>query len=371
MKIGIKGFMMFDDYEETMTSNSWKYLLDNCVVYPDKNRFKADIADSLYVDLFIEKHSEMKEQNKRFVVIIEDTEGHWFENKLHINLHKVLEEAKIPPQDILFITNDYHVDKHYSDWCETMGIKEKINVLSLPFFVCRMLDTFYGIHYTSRNNSNPNMNVKIKNLDTIESKKPNKKFIALMGGKTYSRSTMWNFYENNKFIKEQGHISYLGKNIVLPNSWKTEADKKRILKSESNFSIDNLVQYHQDSYFSVVAETGSGLMLSEKILKPIVHCHPFMVFNNNDVGYLKLLKKYGFETFPEWFDESYDEIEDNDARFRFIQKEITRLCNMSNEHLSELYKSVEDKLIHNKNNFLNFDLVFERKFIKDLTEISK
>ena len=117
---------MFEDYGKSMTSNSWKYLLDNCVVYPDKNRFELDIADSLYVDLFIEKYKEMKEQNKRFVVIIEDTEAHWMECKLHITLHKVLKEAKIPPQDILFITNDYHVEKHYSDWCKTMGIKEKM-----------------------------------------------------------------------------------------------------------------------------------------------------------------------------------------------------------------------------------------------------
>ena len=34
-------------------------------------------------------------------------------------------------------------------------------------------------------------------------------------------------------------------------------------------------------------------------------------------------------------------------------------------------KCVEDKLIHNKNNFLNFDSIFEREFTKDLTEISK
>ena len=354
-------------YTASITKKSWDCLQDKCVVYPEKHIRKKALVESLYVDLFIEKHKEMKEQNKRFVVIIEDTEAHWMAYKLHIKLHKICEEAKVPPQDILFVTNDYHVDKHYSDWCETMGIKEKINVLSLPFYVYRTLDTLLGL----RNKCNPNMKVKIKNLDTIESKKPNKKFIALMGRETPSRSTMWNFYESNKFIKESGYISYIEKNVVLPNSWKTEADKKRILNNESNFSIDNLVQYHQDSYFSVVAETNSGLMLTEKIVKPLFHCHPFIVFNDYGVGYLKYLRRLGFETFPEWFDESYDEIEDKDVRFRFIQKEITRLCNMSNEHLSELYNSVEDKLIHNKNNFLDFDLIFERKFIKDLTEISK
>ena len=93
-------------YSASITKKCWYYLQDNFVVYPEKNRFKKNIAGSLYVDLFIEKHSEMKEQNKRFVVIIEDMEGHWFECNLHTKLHKILEEAKIPPQDILFITND-------------------------------------------------------------------------------------------------------------------------------------------------------------------------------------------------------------------------------------------------------------------------
>ena len=366
---------MFDDYRKSMTSNSWKYLLDNCVVYPDKNRFELDIADSLYVDLFIEKYKEMKEQNKRFVVIIEDTEAHWMGCKLHINLHKVLKEAKIPPQDILFITNDYHVEKHYSDWCKTMGIKEKINVIYFQSYLLRML-TMRGPKkgWSSKECTCANRELHTHECtDTYvrENEELSKKFICLMGRKTTSRDEMWNFYQENNFVKEQGHISYLDKDVILPNSWSHKDDKKRILNGESNLLTDNLVEYHQDCYFSIVAETNSGTMLSEKINKPLFYYHPFIVFSDVGIGYLKLLKKYGFETFPEWFDESYDEIEDNDVRFRFVQKEIKRLCNMSNEYLSELYKSVEDKLIHNKNNFLDFDLIFEREFIKDLTEILK
>ena len=223
---------MFDDYRKSMTSNSWKYLLDNCVVYPDKNRFELDIADSLYVDLFIEKYKEMKEQNKRFVVIIEDTEAHWMGCKLHINLHKVLKEAKIPPQDILFITNDYHVEKHYSDWCKTMGIKEKINVIYFQSYLLRML-TMRGPKkgWSSKECTCANRELHTHECtDTYvrENEELSKKFICLMGRKTTSRDEMWNFYQENNFVKEQGHISYLDKDVILPNSWSHKDDKKRI-----------------------------------------------------------------------------------------------------------------------------------------------
>jgi len=44
---------------------------------------------------------------------------------------------------------------------------------------------------------------------------------------------------------------------------------------------------------------------------------------------------------------------------------------MSNKDLYKMYKSVEDKLIHNRNNLLNLSKIIEEKFINDLMEISK
>ncbi len=50
--------------------------------------------------------------------------------------------------------------------------------------------------------------------------------------------------------------------------------------------------------------------LTEKIFKPLAYGMPFMVIGNR--GSLQRLRDLGFKTFPEWFDESYDE-EDNYA----------------------------------------------------------
>lgn len=45
--------------------------------------------------------------------------------------------------------------------------------------------------------------------------------------------------------------------------------------------------------------------LTEKIFKPLAYGMPFMVIGNR--GSLQRLRDLGFQTFPEWFDESYDE----------------------------------------------------------------
>ena len=355
--------ILYDYYAKSFTDKSWDYLQDKCVVYPDKNRYRKNITDSLYVDLFVEKHNEMKKTNKKFIAVIEDTEGHWMETNLHKNLHDVIEQANVPAQNILVITPDEPASKNYSNWCDGgYTAKEKINFISSQCYIQRQLSLGGG---TSESWVNRNWSFTSK-------EKTSKKFICLMGVKTPIRNTMWDFYESNKFVKNQGYISYLHKNVILPNSWvdSIKNGEGRIKNAESGPQIDNLVSYYKDSYFSVVSETNSALWFTEKIMKPLLHSHPFMVFNSN-IGFIKLLKKYGFETFPEWFDESYDEIENIDERIQFIKKEIDRLCHMSNKDLYKMYKSVEDKLIHNRNNLLNLSKIIEEKFINDLMEISK
>ena len=350
----------FTNYK-LVSKEASKYVVHNSVIYPDINRFKQDIADSLYPDLFIESYNELKKQGKDFIVIIEDTEAHWMETNLHINLHNVLEKAKISPQDILFITNDELANKKYNNWCETENIKEKINFISCQCLIQR--------HLWDNNINEKWHDWMNRNWSFTANEEVSKKFICLMGVKYYIRDEMWNFYESNKFVKEQGHISYLAKNVILPNSWQDILNgEERIKNAESSPQNDNLVDYHKDSYFSVLLESNSALWFTEKIMKPLLHAHPFMVFNT-EIGYIKLLKKYGFETFPEWFDESYDEIEDIDERLNFIKKEIVRLCNMSNKDLYKMYKSVEDKLIHNRNNLLNFSITIEKQFINDLKNL--
>ncbi len=54
--------------------------------------------------------------------------------------------------------------------------------------------------------------------------------------------------------------------------------------------------------------------LTEKIFKPLAYGMPFMVIGNK--GSLQRIRDLGFKTFPEWFDESYDEMDNYSLRTR-------------------------------------------------------
>ena len=133
--------------------------------------------------------------------------------------------------------------------------------------------------------------------------------------------------------------------------------------SKNDFRTDRYIhtQHFTDTYFSLVTETtwehfdwgiDNVIRLTEKIYKAVA-LHPFIVMGNKNT--LKYLRSIGFETFPEMFDESYDEITDPIDRTVFIMKEVERLCNMDIEELHKIYVSVLPKIKHNQEVFMSID----------------
>jgi len=92
--------------------------------------------------------------------------------------------------------------------------------------------------------------------------------------------------------------------------------------------------------------------ISEKSLKSMYYELPIMIVGLP--GQLKVLQDLGFETFPEFYDESYDSISYYGERFDIIKQNIHRLSSTPIEEIHELYysDSVQDKLQHNKQQFI-------------------
>jgi hypothetical protein len=100
----------------------------------------------------------------------------------------------------------------------------------------------------------------------------------------------------------------------------------------------------------IVTETvfyHNKLHLTEKIFKPIVAQRPFMLAAAP--GNLAYLKSYGFRTFDQWIDESYDTIQDPDQRLQAIVEQTQRLCAMSDSDLREMHQEMQPVLEHNFN----------------------
>jgi hypothetical protein len=106
--------------------------------------------------------------------------------------------------------------------------------------------------------------------------------------------------------------------------------------------------------FHVVTETifyDEKLHLTEKIFKPIVARRPFILVGAP--GNLAYLKSYGFKTFGQWIDESYDLEKDPDQRLTKIVIELDKLCKLPESVLIQMYEEMQDILEYNFQWFYN------------------
>jgi hypothetical protein len=100
--------------------------------------------------------------------------------------------------------------------------------------------------------------------------------------------------------------------------------------------------YYQTSLISVVTETNfenNDIFNTEKIFKPMVHRHPFILVGPYKT--LKYLKDMGYKTFSDFWDESYDDIEDPFERLLKIVeicKDIQNWDDIKKKHF--FYKSM-------------------------------
>jgi hypothetical protein len=107
-----------------------------------------------------------------------------------------------------------------------------------------------------------------------------------------------------------------------------------------------------DAFWHVVTETVfyyDKLHLTEKIFKPIVSKQPFMLLAAP--GNLAYLKRYGFKTFDSVIDESYDLIQDNDARIEAVVNQLHWYCNLTPGEKTDIIRHLEPVIQHNFHHF--------------------
>lgn len=155
------------------------------------------------------------------------------------------------------------------------------------------------------------------------------------------------FLENPQLQKHTEFVSLLNKGYkILLSTQKRIADK---LDTDFDKVYFDDYKMYENSYFSIVTESTfyNLLRLTEKIGKPIINYHPFVVIGPHN--YLKLLKFYGFKTFSDFWDESYDIIENPSDRFIETTKVIDYLMKLTSEEWDILTKKIEPILIYNRN----------------------
>jgi hypothetical protein len=126
-------------------------------------------------------------------------------------------------------------------------------------------------------------------------------------------------YSQHKFVNSDLAIARTDLETVFPAN-----------THESHASADyNNLDYAQTG-MEIVLETlfdDSRLHLTEKALRPIACGKPFMLVAT--AGSLQYLRSYGFETFGDVIDESYDLETDPVARLNAVIQEMTRISSLN------------------------------------------
>lgn len=132
--------------------------------------------------------------------------------------------------------------------------------------------------------------------------------------------------------------------------------------------IDGILyaRHYQDTWFSLVSETGFEYPHSfrtEKIWKPILAAHPFMVCANT--GFYRDLKNLGFRTFDHWIDESFDSVADGQQRLDRLGHAVQWLCQ---QDLAKFWQETRDICLYNHQQALelhsSLKMDFSRRFLE-------
>jgi len=312
--------------------------------------------------------------------------------ELFESLHDKCKEYDLPPSRIIVITSAMNTRDIYEKYLKENPQEDQFYTA----YYCWALINKRGETNTILNdeteyefNGIRNRNTLMNEDDFKESKNRNKKALCLNRRIAPHRVITLSLLENEGLLNQVDYSidfsmyydpNMLGLDIINGNSYyqkpylenKSYMNKmqnglhKLLKKGKSVVDYDDIngvwgfgfenKKIYMNSYFSIITETlfyEHGNYISEKTFKGISHLHPFVIVGKP--GILKYLKQLGFKTFSDFWDESYDEIEDDSNRMIALNKVISSLIQKSNEEWDVLNEKLLPILIHNRETLLKYD----------------
>lgn len=289
------------------------------------------------------------------------------------SIHKSLLLRNIPFENCYLIFGDMKINKNYYNWLKKYDIQNNINCLGIDIFETNYLNEIKNLnsnYFRSEDDLYNNLN---KNYIFLNKNANPREHRVVLNYDLYKRDILR--YGINSFIKR-----YFEPSFPDASKWYNinSKNQKKEIEHNGNYWLENntpiildfdknsieydlneritKLEHFNDTYFSLVNETivendNEPLFLTEKVYMTIMNYHPFLIFGSNDI--LAYLKSKGYYTFPELFDESYDNIKDIIKRKNKILKNVEDVCSMNKKKLIEIHKDIIPKLIENKKTFLN------------------
>ena len=295
-----------------------------------------------------------------------------------IGIHKIIKILNLNSNNVFFFSHGFQAHELYESYCIENNITDKINIRVISAWERHVVRT-------TNTSIEPKYEVSVREKTFLCFNRIARRHrIALLGllySKNLIQKSFYSFFTTLygdtpielAMINLKNYITEDLYNLVLENFNNHKHEFPLKLNSISgddnvNYVKDDDYKYYDNSYFSVVTETfffrhpqtniladaiydEISIFFSEKIFKPIICKHPFILLCRPHS--LEYLKKLGYKTFSPYIDESYDLIENDEERLIAIVNEIQRLSEQTNEEWIEWQKNVLPIIEHNYQVIIN------------------
>lgn len=302
--------------------------------------------------------------NKGFFLIDLSAEAFVQDGQLKA-MHSYFNHLKIPMGKIIYLTGCMNADVIYEKFCQRHGIPndvtQRMTIISYPVSqqgFAQSLSSLPENHYATYD----------------PEKIPEKLFLSWNRRFRRHRTTLALAMEKWGLIDR----SYISMGLTDPESnmekFENTVDLFRdpaleispedvtrfikklplVLDGETNIAqmcgdFNNATrQWYQNSLVSIVTETNFDLQeltLTEKSFKPLKEKHPFIIVGVP--GALRAFRNLGFKTFSEFWNESYDEIEDPRLRMKEIVNTLREISRWDETKIRDFRQKVKPILNHN------------------------
>lgn len=293
-------------------------------------------------------------------------------------IHKIINKINLNPEKCYFISGGMQAQSLYNDYCDKEKIVNKINIIVLNSWerhICRhTVDHELAKNFTFEIKNKEKLFLSFNRIVRIH----RIILLALIYEKNLVERSYYSFFPEATYggvvlpllSYVQGKISKSLYEIVErninDNIEKFPLILNNIDASNTNTVLESDLELYKNSYFSLVTETfffsdknssnfntweEHSVFFSEKIFKPIICKHPFILVSRPFS--LKYLRDIGYKTFHPYIDESYDLIEDNESRLIAIANEVERLSRQTPSEWIDWLSNVKDIVEHNQHCLLS------------------
>lgn len=286
-------------------------------------------------------------------------------------------------ENFIFVSSNLIAPEVKEEYVKEGVILDNFKIIEFNYFFHRLW--FFKKNFHNEKSKELYSSILVENLNKLRTIPKEKHFLCFNRKPHDHRVALFAEIMTNEQLKEKTILTLGNQNMINGQTYK-EAIRRFIDKGYKHGNerlynyVDNLnpnkdylydtesmeqeqsvhinLDLHHKTFCNIVTETITSenlIFFSEKIIKPIFALQPFVLVGNRNS--LKKLKEYGFKTFDEWWDESYDDLK-YQSRFEKIIEILEDIATWDSDKIKKTLNEMEEILIH------NFNMLIEDKSTK-------